>query len=182
MSQKSQIIRMIGAIQIIMAAVFLYVAFTAELGIAPVTRQLELVFESAEESLAAHKESYQLSVFSALKLVEPMEYWGNSIKGTSQAIDQFRNFLPAKMQELTESISKTGDVILEEAQTLRKYGEIDYPHTINSFDETAALLKTCNETIKQGNGNVRRSYCLLSTIAGIIFLTNGIALCLLDRN
>lgn len=182
MLKKAHIIRGIGVIQIVMSLLLCFFAIRAESGISPVTSQLEQVFASAEKTLLAHRESYKLSVESALELAGPMEYWGESIKVLGRGLDTILKFLPQNKQSLSENIEKTGDVIVKEAQVLKNYGENDYVKTLNSFDETAELLKTCNETIRNHNASARRSYYFICSIASFVLLVNGIALCLLgDR-
>ena len=186
MLKKAHMVRGIGVIQIVMSLLLFIFAIRAELGVSPVTSQLEQVLTSAEETLVAHRESYQLSVSSALKFAEPMKYWGENIKtlgkGLDKGLDIIQRFLPQNTQSLGKNMEKTGDVIIDGAQILENYGENDYVKTLNSFDKTAELLATCNETIRNHNASARRSYYLICTIASFVLLVNGIALCLLgDR-
>ena len=182
MLKKAHMVRGIGVIQIIMSFLLCFFAIRAELGISPVTSQLEQVFASAEKTLVAHRESYKLSVTSALEFAEPMKYWGESIKALGKGLDKILKYLPQNNQAFSENMEKTGDIIVKEAEILKNYGENDYVKTINSFDETAELLKTCNETIRNHNASARRSYYLICSIASFVLLVNGIALCLLgDR-
>ena len=181
MLKKAYIVRGIGVFQIVMSLLLFLIAIKAELGVSPLTSQLEQVFISSEKALVAHKESYQLSVMSAMELAEPMEKWGENIKTLGKGLDKFQRFLPQNLQSLGEDVKKTGDIIVKEAQILKNYGENDYIKTLNSFDETAKLLKNCNETLRSHNESARRSYYLIFAIASFVLLVNGIALCLLGN-
>ena len=177
MLKRTHIIRGIGVIQIIMALLICCLAIKARSDISPVLTQLEKVFASADKTLEEHRRSYTFSVDSALKLAEPMEFWGNSIKDLGKLMDKYLRF----MQKLNigENMGKTGDAIVGQAKIMKDYGENGYKTTICSFDETAKLLKTCHETI---NDFARQSssYCFICTIASLMLLANGVALCLLD--
>lgn len=189
MLKRTHIIRGIGVIQIIMALLICCLAIKARSDISPVLTQLEKVFASADKTLEEHRRSYTFSVDSALKLAEPMEFWGNSIKDLGKIMDKIpkpkimdriRNINLLQNFNISENMEKTGDAIIQQAKIMKDYGENGYKTTLCSFDETAKLLKTCNGTI---NDIARQSsyYCLICTIASFLLLANGIALCLLGN-
>ncbi len=178
MLKRTHIIRGIGVIQMIMALLICYLAIKAKSDVSPVVTQLEKVLASAEITLAEHRKSYEYSVESALKLVKPMEFWGTSIKKLGESLDN--NKLLSRFQNFGESIEKTGETIVEQANILKDYGENGYKTTLNSFDETAELLKTCNESV-ESFARQYSYYCLICIIASFVLLANGIALCLLGN-
>ena len=178
MLKRTHIIRGIGVIEMIMALLICCLAIKAKSDISPVLNQLEKVLASADKTLEEHRKSYAFSVDSALKLAEPMEFWGNSIKDLGKIMDKYLKFM--RQLSIGENMETTGDAIVQQAKVMKDYGKNGYKTTLCSFDETAKLLKTCNETIN----DIARQYsyyCLICTIASFVLLANGIALCLLDN-
>ena len=196
------VIRIVAAIQIILAVAFAYYAGKIDPGVEKTCHNLADVCGQMEDILIAHKTTYRESANNILRFKEQLQTYSETNQNLSNVLDKYGKLLkdpkakwvgkllmPKDLEialgkhlvnaaDILENISKS---LTSQASLLADYEQNTKPMTEAGFDKATSAFKETKGRLKNIKQKTNSSVTSLAYLAGVVFLLNGIAFLLIAQ-
>ena len=200
-SKASTVLKWVGAIQIVMAAVFIISAFHIKPMFIKAAQNISELTLSAAQAIPIYRQIYEQSSNNIPQTSEALQMFGKnfseisaqmhtagtvlqslqSVNGEKKGI--FYKIDPSKKiiawgKSLTDSsndVKKIGESLCQQARILELYRTDAVPATLKVFDKAEICLQTAGKKSAALASTYNIAWSITFGIAGILFLFNGAA-------
>lgn len=196
-SKMKNVIRIIAVIQIILAVAFGFYANKIDTGVAKISRKFAASCGKTAEIIASHKIIYEKSATNIVNLQNVLDGAGDKTHVTADKFRKWGSWLqtppegrvikmlwPGKtasslgfsMGEMSSHLNDVSAALHNQAQILKEYEEKVLPQTREGFNDAENALRETKIFLEKLEQNSRNNVRMVSFLAGIIFLLNGIGM------
>lgn len=185
----------VAVVQIILAGVFMYYANQIDPGVAKISRKFAESCGKAEQIVNSHKAIYEKSAGNIVSLQNALDGTGKKTEITSGKCRKWGEWLqtppggkikkmiwPAQtakslgdsMVDMSNHLNDVSNALFLQSKILKEYGENVLPRTREGFDSAADSLRKTKGFLENLEQESRNNVRMVSILAGIIFLLNGV--------